>query len=481
MGDFLLALADFDRKKLWREIGHTSLFYYLHRELKLSKGAAQNRKTAAELIQAFPEVEAALRAGELCLSTVNELARVLTPENRAEVLPRFFRLSRREAEAVAASLRPAEVVPIRDVITAIRPAAPALRPATAQAAVPAASPASPTPRAHPDEPRPVAVHPDEPTAPIVVAAPMARPAPPPPRESVELLDAEVGRVHVTVSRRFLEKLEAAKDALGHACPGGSAAEILERGLDLVLAQHAKRQGLVEKPRSGGRGSRRDTIPAEVKRAVWRRAGGAVRMAVRVRRALRLPAAPRVRSHRTARAGRGVYDGQCPARLPAPQSSLGTAGLRRCGDGPLHAPAFDAGAAPAVPCGSPRDVGRWFHAAASGGRPGLVRVMSSRLLRLDGRARLRARGRFPASRTRCWSADRAAPVPVFGSGRVRPLVSSQPRRRARGGDGPRRGAGRRSSDESSATAVGRGRRPTATAGHVAATAGRRRSPSPPRPR
>jgi hypothetical protein len=90
---------------------------------------------------------------------------------------------------------------------------------------------------------------------------------------VERLDAELARVHVTVSRRFLEKLEAAKDALGHACPGGSAAEILERGLDLVLAQHAKRQGLVEKPRKGRPGSRSDTIPAEVKREVWRRAGG----------------------------------------------------------------------------------------------------------------------------------------------------------------------------------------------------------------
>src|SRR5512139_3921931 len=33
MADFLLALADFDRRKLWRELGHTSLFYYLHREL----------------------------------------------------------------------------------------------------------------------------------------------------------------------------------------------------------------------------------------------------------------------------------------------------------------------------------------------------------------------------------------------------------------------------------------------------------------
>ncbi len=270
MADFLLALADFDRKKLWRELGHTSLFYYLHRELRLSKGAAQNRKTAAELIQAFPEVEAALRAGELCLSTVNELARVLTPENRAQVLPRFFGLSRREAEAVSASLRPAEEVPSRDVITAVRPTASALRAATVHAALSAAPPESPALRVHPDEP--VVVHLDEP--PVVVAVPMpALPAPPPPRESVEMLDAELARMHVTVSRRFLEKLEAAKDALGHACPGSSAAEILERGLDLVLAQHAKRQGLVEKPRRGRRPSRSDTIPAEVKREVWRRAGG----------------------------------------------------------------------------------------------------------------------------------------------------------------------------------------------------------------
>jgi 5-methylcytosine-specific restriction endonuclease McrA len=90
---------------------------------------------------------------------------------------------------------------------------------------------------------------------------------------VEPLDAELARVHVTVSRRFLEKLEAAKDALGHACPAGGAAEILERGLDLVLAQHAKRRGLVEKPQKARGTSRRETIPAEVKREVWRRAGG----------------------------------------------------------------------------------------------------------------------------------------------------------------------------------------------------------------
>ncbi|GAO05114.1 hypothetical protein [Anaeromyxobacter sp. PSR-1] len=65
------------------------------------------------------------------------------------------------------------------------------------------------------------------------------------------LDAEVARLRLTVSRAFLDKLEAATDALGHACPGGTAAEILECGLDLVLAQQARRHGLVEKPRRSG--------------------------------------------------------------------------------------------------------------------------------------------------------------------------------------------------------------------------------------
>ena len=90
LAEFLVALADFDRKRLWLELGHASLFYFLHRELGLSKGAAFYRKTAAELIQRFPEVIEPLRTGGLCLTSVVELSKVLTPENRDEVLPRFF-------------------------------------------------------------------------------------------------------------------------------------------------------------------------------------------------------------------------------------------------------------------------------------------------------------------------------------------------------------------------------------------------------
>ncbi len=127
LGEFLVALAVFDGRKLWLELGHSSLFYFLHRELGLSKGAAFYRKTAAELIQSFPEIVEPLRDGRLCLTSVVELGKVLTPENRDEVLPRFFQLSKQEAKAVSAALRPDEAAPHRAVVTALR--APAVSPA----------------------------------------------------------------------------------------------------------------------------------------------------------------------------------------------------------------------------------------------------------------------------------------------------------------------------------------------------------------
>ncbi|HSM92028.1 MAG TPA: HNH endonuclease, partial [Anaeromyxobacteraceae bacterium] len=132
MADFLVALADFDRRRAWEDLGHTSLFVFLHREAGLSKGASHFRKVAAELIQRFPEVVEPLRDGRLCITSVVELAKVITPENRAEVLPRFFHASKSEAKAISAEIRPLEAAPHRMVVTApSTPAAP--RMAVAQA------------------------------------------------------------------------------------------------------------------------------------------------------------------------------------------------------------------------------------------------------------------------------------------------------------------------------------------------------------
>jgi hypothetical protein len=119
LAEFLVALAAFDRDRRWVELGHSSLFDFLCRELELPKGPAYYRKTAAELIQRVPEVVQPLRAGTLCITSVIELAKVLTPENREEVLPRFFHCSRRDAQAVSAELAPMEAAPHRTVVTAI--------------------------------------------------------------------------------------------------------------------------------------------------------------------------------------------------------------------------------------------------------------------------------------------------------------------------------------------------------------------------
>src|SRR5512137_2097728 len=97
LADFLVTLAAFDRAGTYRHLGYATLFDHLHRELGLSRAAAHFRKVAARLVLRFPEVEAALREGKLCLTSVVELARVVTEENRCDVLRRFFHRSKQEA------------------------------------------------------------------------------------------------------------------------------------------------------------------------------------------------------------------------------------------------------------------------------------------------------------------------------------------------------------------------------------------------
>jgi hypothetical protein len=106
LAEFLLALAEFDRMRGWEALGYSSLFTFLHTQLRLSKGAASYRATAAALLQRVPEVIEPLRDGRLCLSTIFEVAKVVTPENHRDVLPRFFHRSKDEARELVAELMP---------------------------------------------------------------------------------------------------------------------------------------------------------------------------------------------------------------------------------------------------------------------------------------------------------------------------------------------------------------------------------------
>jgi hypothetical protein len=254
MADFLVALAEFDRQRLWVPLGHASLFDFLHRELGLSRGSAHYRKVAAQLVQRFPEVVEPLRSGKLCITVVLELAKVITPENRANVLPRFFGLSKQEAKAIAAEIRPAEVVPRKEVMTAL----PSL-------------PRMPAEGVQPVEPRRM-VELGANELPKGISLPIF--APPERGASVEPLTSDLRRLHMTVSKTFLEKLESARRGQGHAQPGASAEKVLEAALDLLLAAQAKRRAEVNKPQQNPRPARNPGhVPAAVKRAVWARDEG----------------------------------------------------------------------------------------------------------------------------------------------------------------------------------------------------------------
>jgi hypothetical protein len=279
LAEFLIALAAFDRERKWVSLGYKSLFAFLTRELGLSKGAAYYRMTASELVQRCPEVLVALREGKLCLTSIVELSKVITPEN-CEVLPRYFHLSKREAKEVTAEILPVAAPPLRTVVTAL--------PAEAGPALPLAASLGPTVETACSS---VPVHP----ANLVhanAAVPGGVHAPCSPRAQatkVEPLTADLSRIHVTVSRRLLAKLAAAKDALSHSHPGASEETIIEAGLDLILERTARRRGLVKNPRKKAPDPAEPTAPtketavpakdpgryvaADVRRAIWERDQG----------------------------------------------------------------------------------------------------------------------------------------------------------------------------------------------------------------
>jgi len=223
LADLLLSLAEFDRVAAYRELGFATLFDYLHRELHLSRGSAHYRQVATRLVVRFPEVVEPLRDGRLCLGTVIVLARVMTEANRYEVLPRFFGLSRQEAEQVAVEIRPVEVVPRRTVVTEVPVAMPAL-PSTANM--------------------------NECSRSIVELAPT--------RTLVEPLTRTETRMHLTVSPEFVALLKKAKAGQSHAQPGATDEQILTAALELLIAHQEKR---------------RASVPPRVKREVRKRDEG----------------------------------------------------------------------------------------------------------------------------------------------------------------------------------------------------------------
>ena len=90
---------------------------------------------------------------------------------------------------------------------------------------------------------------------------------------VEPLTATESRIHLTVSRQFLEKLEAARRGQGHVQPGATKEQVIDAALDLLLEKQARRRAEVKRPQKNPRPATPDRVTASVRRAVWARDDG----------------------------------------------------------------------------------------------------------------------------------------------------------------------------------------------------------------
>ena len=123
IADVVLYLREVDTRGLYREAGYPSLFAFCTGALKYSESGAMRRITAARLLGAHPELYAKLCTGELSLTAIAEMAKVLTPENKSALIPAVVGKPKLERQAVVAAFGPV-TLPKRERVTVARVAAP---------------------------------------------------------------------------------------------------------------------------------------------------------------------------------------------------------------------------------------------------------------------------------------------------------------------------------------------------------------------
>ena len=254
------ALVEFAARQLYLAQGCASLFTYCTNVLHLSEAATYNRTEAVRAAARFPTVLARLEDGSLTLTAVRVLAPVLTPDNCESLLAKAVHKSRREIELLVATARPRPDVPV--VIRKL-PARAAANAASAQPDVAVARCGQPATALSP------ALEDDSWAKSALTTTPSTPCAAPPRAPAIAPLSAERFKIQFTASRQFHDKLRHAQDLTRHAIPNGNPAVILERALDLLIAQVEKRKlGSAERPRtprSADPSSRH--IPAAVRRQV----------------------------------------------------------------------------------------------------------------------------------------------------------------------------------------------------------------------
>jgi hypothetical protein len=281
----LIHLAEVDARGLYRAAARPSMFDYAVHALHMSESEAYVRIRVARLSRQFPTILPLLEQGELHLSALKLLAPVLTAENCAELLrdARFKTKSQVETMLARRFAKPdvpsaIRKLPVRS--TAVREGAAGTAAEAPVESVPMAMPlelhvTGSASEAVGRETRDASTNTAELPAPAFQLAPPPRAA----SAAVAPLSATRYKVQFTADQRLYDKLKQAQDLLRHQAPDGDLAIVLERALDLLIADRLKQRfalgaraararamGVVES-KAGSR-----HIPHDVRRAVIARDG-----------------------------------------------------------------------------------------------------------------------------------------------------------------------------------------------------------------
>jgi hypothetical protein len=178
----LVHLVEIEERRLDLRLACTSMYDFCVRRMGMSPGAAVRRIAAARMVKRFPALLARVEHGELHLSTLVLLRPHLTEANVDALVAAVVGKTQHEVEELLARL-----VPKPDVPSAI-------------SELPGAGRS---------------------------------------RGRIEPLSEARYKVELTASTELRDKLERARDLMAHRNPGGDLAVVVERALDLLLAQLEK--------------------------------------------------------------------------------------------------------------------------------------------------------------------------------------------------------------------------------------------------
>ena len=260
--EMLALIAEVEHRRLYAGEGFSSMYRYCVEKLLMSEDVACKRILTARAARRFAAIIPAIAEGRLTVSTVALLSTHLKTEHGGAILSQALGKTRADVELLIA-----ERFPKPDVPTTLVPVACSAVPTQVE-------PPQNDTLALAEASAQVVANTDGLSAPgrITPVGGLSNSAPSEPLEPqrrVAPLSPGRFELRLTISQDLHDKLKRAQELLGHAVPSGDIPQLLERALDVLIAQQEKLKfAATNRPRAA-RGPTQDPrhISAEVRRAV----------------------------------------------------------------------------------------------------------------------------------------------------------------------------------------------------------------------